>query len=84
MSAMPDHSVAERAVLGACLLGERVPDEILGWLSDEHFLDPSHQMLWRVMVKLTRKNLPITVSSIYETSTHKLDLSYLTELVDST
>lgn len=80
---------AERSVLGAVLLSPNVMDHVHNLLEPRDFTTLSHELVWKGMKYLYRKNQPIDIITLYNMLvTYKRaeeagGINYLTELASS-
>lgn len=87
---IPHNIEAERSVLAACMLNQDAIDEVAAKLVPENFFRPAHQIIFRSMLDLHARNLPIDQISLAENlrAVGQLeaigDKSYLVELADNT
>ncbi|MFP4600861.1 MAG: replicative DNA helicase [Persicimonas sp.] len=82
----PHNEDAEKSLLGAILLDNRVLDELLSRLSAEDFYREQHRQIFRAMVELHRRDEPVDVITLADhlSAEDRLDAaggtSYLTRL----
>ncbi len=87
---IPHNIEAERSVLAACMLNQDAIDEVAAKLVPENFFRPAHQIIFRSMLDLHARSLPIDQISLAENlrAVGQLeaigDKSYLVELADNT
>ena len=87
---IPQNIEAEQSVLAACLLNQDAIDEVATKLAPESFFRPAHQIIFRSMLDLRKRNLPIDQISLAENlrATGQLDAiggkPYLVDLADNT
>jgi len=62
----PNNLIAERFVLGACLLDIKVTLESLSLLDPEDFYDMRHQQIFRVMREMVRNDIPVDMITVLE------------------
>jgi replicative DNA helicase len=80
VSTLPPHSTdAEKAVLGCLLLNGELVHECLSLLPDaeKSFYDMRNQLIYKTLMEMSLKGLPITVISLYQTlkDTDRIDLA---------
>ena len=62
---VPPHDIeAEKAVLSAILLDNDAIHSVVTEVSDEDFYHPSHQLLYRSMVRLRDENQPVDLTTL--------------------
>ena len=87
---IPHNIEAERSVLAACMLNQDAIDEVAAKLVPENFFRPAHQIIFRSMLDLHARSLPIDQISLAENlrAVGQLeaigDKTYLVELADNT
>lgn len=88
---IPPHSIeAEQSVLGGLMLDNRAWDQIADRLREEDFYRHDHQLIYRVMSRLTEQSKPIDVLTVAESlrEIHELENAggevYLFELANNT
>lgn len=64
---VPPHSIeAEQSVLGGLMLDNTAWDKVIELISEEDFYRPGHQLIFREMTKLGRRNQPFDVLTMAE------------------
>lgn len=87
---IPQNIEAEQSVLAACMLNPDAIDEVASKLTPESFFRPAHQTIFRSMLDLHARNIPIDQLSLAENlrANGQLDAiggdSYLVDLADNT
>lgn len=87
---IPQNIEAEQSVLAACMLNPDAIDEVASKLIPENFFRPAHQVIFKSMLELHARNLPVDQISLAENlrAQGQLDAiggkSYLVELGDNT
>ena len=66
---MPHNIEAEQAVLGAILIDLQAQSDILAMLADDDFYSESHKQIFRVMLKIYQRSIPVD----FVTLTDQLD-----------
>lgn len=75
---------AELAIIGACLLEEKIPDEIRGILLPEMFTSSNTINVWKAITETDKDNGPITVLTVVSRLPHTPDIStFLVSCVDT-
>lgn len=86
---LPHNSDAEKAVLGSAFLSKEALYSVLSSLEENDFYEGKHQILYRVLVSLQRKNIAVDVLTVTEEliNIKELDnvggVEYLQECSDS-
>ena len=62
----PNNLMAERFVLGACLLDIKVTLEALSLLDPEDFYDMRHQQVFRIIREMIRNGIPVDMITVLE------------------
>ncbi|MBE5745807.1 MAG: replicative DNA helicase [Clostridiales bacterium] len=86
---LPHNLDAEQAILGCMLIDEKVPMTVVSELKEEDFYSETHKIIYKAMIEIYRKNLPID----FVTVTDELDktgqlnevgsVAYITDLTNS-
>jgi replicative DNA helicase len=85
---LPFNIEAEKALLGAVLIENRLLEEVLLQLRDEHFYEPLHGRIWGQVRKLADRNMvanPVTLRPLFEADPAMAELggpSYLLRLTE--
>ena len=86
---LPHNSDAEKAVLGSAFLSKEALYSVLSSLEEQDFYEGKHQILYRVLVSLQRKNIAVDVLTVTEELINLKELDnvggveYLQECSDS-
>ncbi len=86
---LPHNSDAEKAVLGSAFLSKEALYSVLSLLEEKDFYEGKHQILYRVLVSLQKKNVAVDVLTVTEEliNIKELDniggVKYLQECSDS-
>ncbi|MFF4404899.1 DnaB-like helicase N-terminal domain-containing protein [Streptomyces sp. NPDC001262] len=76
MTVQPPHdAVAEQAVLGACMHGPSVIDEIRPLLDAGDFYRPNHETIWRALLALRGEDKPIDPIAVGDFLTRQGDIN---------
>ena len=85
----PQNLDAEKALLGSIMLRPDGLSEVLDSITENAFYGGRHRLIWRTMVELGSKNIPIDLLSLSSRLTEKSEIeaaggaSYLAELTAS-
>lgn len=85
---LPFNLDAEKALLGALMIENRLAEEIILQLRDEHFFEPLHGRIYAQIRKLIDQNMvanPVTLKPLFERDAAMLDLGgpiYLIRLTE--
>lgn len=66
---LPQNVEAEAALLGACMIDNRLADEVLEMLHDEHFYEPVHGRIFAAIRTLRGRDMvvtPVTLRPMFE------------------
>jgi len=66
MKTPPQNIDAEKSILAAMLLNKDVVDEVIARISAEAFYRPAHQKIFKAMVELSERHIPIDHLSLAE------------------
>ncbi len=86
---LPHNSDAERAVLGSALLSKEALYQVLAELEEVEFYEGKHQIIYRVLAALQKKNIAVDVLTVTEELINIKELeniggvNYLQECSDS-
>ena len=88
---VPPHSIeAEQAVLGSMLIDRESWDKVAELVTDADFYNHSHQVIFRVILKLLGESQPVDLITVSEALEHRNELedaggfAYLAELAKNT
>ncbi len=86
---LPHNIEAEQGLLGAILINNDIIYETLDIISEEHFYEPAHKLIFNVISKITSKGqlaTPITLKSYFEVEKNLEEIggsNYLARLANS-
>ncbi len=62
---LPQSPEAEFSVLGAALLDDQVLNEVIHKLTEDHFMNRSHKILFKTLCQMASKSLPIDSGTVF-------------------